>query len=297
MLGLPSGPLNCNNSAYLKAKTQVLTNLTPTISMHFPQNLILQKNHLRFTVFPYKGHYIYWKTTEDICGHLSFLLETKVSSSDMTNSEPLNGLSQTQKTLVTFKASTLLALIMKWRKQLSQWGVFPICVFNNQSVLPLFYKASTCIDSPSDKNSSLKLPLQNFSNTLISLEPHPPNFIKLDNSVEDLLQSFKNLPSSEQVAITDRHEVVRNKLIESKEQHHLMDLSQHTSILGLSEFTPCQNHQNKQSHLTKQEKIPQTYPPIGPLCKNGCVFEDADGQLDLISIHWLPGSRMFSPPN
>lgn len=141
--------------------------------------------------------------------------------------EPLNRSFQAQKILITFKSSIVPALIMKRRKQLSQWSIFPTRVFKNTFVLPLFRKVTTNSVPLIDKNSSsfLKPFWQISSNVLASVEPYQAGSIHLDNSVEeDLLQSFKYLSFCEQMAITDRLEALRNKLIESKELCSLMNI-------------------------------------------------------------------------
>lgn len=127
----------------------------------------------------------------------------------------------------------------------------------------------------------------------------------LENSIEDtLFLTFGDLSPQEQHDVIERLEYTKNRLLALKEiestglpndppdlQVISDDAEVGCSILDSSAVRSCQSYQVNQDQMTKQDQretstdssSKPTRSNINPSSKNGCVFEDADGQLDLIS--------------
>lgn len=125
----------------------------------------------------------------------------------------------------------------------------------------------------------------------------------LDNSTEDMLYlTFGDLSPQEQHEVIERLEYTKNRLLTMKEMESPNDPAElqgtrdtesgsGRSILIPKEVKICQNHQDKQDQSIREDKremsICSPSKPVGsntgPSRINGCVFDNADGQLDLIS--------------
>lgn len=267
--------------------------------LHPEQQLTLQKNQICLTIFPYRGQQMAWRSRHEICKHLSVLLKTGAEYIDIYTAEILTSTYGAQKVLLTFKSSKFPSLLLQQKNRLRQMGIQPVRVFNNSILTPLLPKIADEVVNNSFENTILAATQKDPTNPrctepLLAVSPH------LENSVEDsLVQSFGCLPSDEQLAITNRLGALRSKFMETTINCHKAQVlqkpddsnfgSKDTPEVAPTDTEEEQAYTQKSTHqeLQKESIHRNSSTLVRNLhhrSKNGCVYEDTMGQLDLITF-------------
>ena len=103
-------------------------------------HLVLQTHKICLTVCSFKGHTPSWRTKLLVKRHLSALLGDQAKHTDLTSVELLHNSNQAQRLLLSFGSSKIPSLLFRNKSLINVKGVFPVRVFSNTILTPLFPK-------------------------------------------------------------------------------------------------------------------------------------------------------------